>query len=203
MYELEKINYAFDALEPVIDEETVTIHHTKHHQNYLNKLNDILSKNNISTSIPLEELVLEVDSIKEEDKVAFLFNIGGVINHDLYFKIMSPKKNTEVKGSLKDAIDVSFGSFESFKDEFTKKASTLMGSGWVFLVVNEMKGLEIVSTSNQESPISLGYKPIMTIDVWEHAYYLKYKNLRPNYVENFFQVVDFDVVNELYEEAIN
>ncbi len=202
MYELKKIDYSFDALEPVIDAKTVEIHHTKHHQNYMNKLNEILERNSLDTSKPLEELVLDVADLNDEDKVGFLFNIGGVINHDLYFKILKPGGSNEITGTLKEGIEKSFGSVDAFVSEFTKKASTLMGSGWVFLVINPNNELDIVSTNNQETPISSGFEPIMVIDVWEHAYYLKYQNLRPDYVNNFLNIINFDVVEKLYDEKI-
>ncbi len=202
MYELKKISYNFDALEPVIDAKTIEIHHTKHHQNYLNKLNDIIKKNNLDVSKSLEELILDVDQVNDADKVGFLFNIGGVINHDLYFEILKPGGSNEISGSLKEGIESSFGSVDAFIEEFAQKASTLMGSGWVFLALNPNKELELVRANNQESPISHGFDPIMVIDVWEHAYYLKYQNLRPDYVTNFLDIVNFDVVKELYDEKV-
>ena len=200
MYELKKIEYSFDFLEPVIDERTVEIHHTKHHQNYMNKLNDILGKNNLDMSKPLEKLILDVGMINKEDKLGFLFNIGGVINHDLYFSMFDNKKENIISDELKTNIDKSFGSFDNFKSDFIKEASSFMGSGWTFLVLNKEKELEIISLPNQESPISLGLQPIMVIDVWEHAYYLKYQNLRPKYVEEVFSIINFGVVSKLYDE---
>jgi superoxide dismutase, Fe-Mn family len=202
MYKLIDLNYSYDALEPYIDSKTLEIHYSKHHQNYLNKTNSILESNDFDFSKDLEEIVVNLPFLKEEDKTAFLFNVGGVLNHNLYWAIMSPNKNILPVGKIKDAIEQEFGSFDNFKEKFIGLSNTVMGSGWVFLVVNKENKLEIIKMSNQETPYTLGYTPIIGLDLWEHSYYLKYQNLRPDYINNFFNVIDFEIVNSLYEKAI-
>jgi superoxide dismutase, Fe-Mn family len=202
MYKLINLNYSYDALEPYIDSKTLEIHYSKHHQNYLNKTNSILESNDFDFSKDLEEIVVNLPFLKEEDKTAFLFNVGGVLNHNLYWAIMSPNKNILPVGKIKDAIEQEFGSFDNFKEKFIGLSNTVMGSGWVFLVVNKENKLEIIKMSNQETPYTLGYTPIIGLDLWEHSYYLKYQNLRPDYINNFFNVIDFEIVNSLYEKAI-
>lgn len=202
MYELMKLNYEYGDLEPYIDEKTVEIHYGKHHQNYLNKVNAILSTYNFDFTKNLEDVIVDLNFMKSEDKNAFLFNAGGVLNHNLYFSIMSSSKNIFPVGKIKEAIDRKFGSFDQFKKDFIEMANSVMGSGWVFLVVDENKELQIVKTSNQETPLLNSKKPIIGIDLWEHAYYLKYQNLRPEYINNFFSVIDFEIINKMYEEII-
>ena len=195
-----ELNYNYGDLEPYIDAKTVEIHYSKHHQNYLNKTNAMLESYNFHFDITVDELAPNHSFIKDEDKVAFLFNLGGVVNHNLYWSIMSSNKNLLPVGSLKDKIDMDFGSFELFKEKFVSLANTVMGSGWVFLVLNKEKNLDIIKTSNQDSPYFEGYIPLIALDLWEHSYYLKYQNLRPDYINNFFNVIDFEIVNNIYEK---
>lgn len=202
MYKLVSLNYSYDGLEPYIDAKTLEIHYSKHHQGYLNKTNAMLEKYNFNFDVALEEVVKDLSFIKEEDKAAFLFNAGGVLNHNLYWSIMSLKGNNLPVGKIKDAIDKNFGSFEIFKEKFVALANSVMGSGWVYLVLNKEGDLEVIKTANQESPHHLGFTPLIAIDLWEHSYYLKYQNLRPDYINNFFNVLDFEVVNNIYEKII-
>ena len=201
MYKLNSLNYGFDELEPFIDKKTVEIHYGKHHTNYLNKLNDILTKNNYSGTYELEELASHLEVVAEADQEAFLFNLGGVLNHNLYWEIMSPNKNIIPTGKFADAVNAKYGDFESLKAALIAKCNSMMGSGWVFLVLKD-KELEIVQLSNQDTPYKYGMIPLIGIDLWEHAYYLKYQNLRADYIINFFNVVDFEKVNQIYEKNI-
>jgi len=200
MYKLEELNYSYEALEPVIDAKTVEIHHTKHHANYLNKMNAILEKNHVSDEYPLTELVNHLDLIDEADHNAFLFNFGGVVNHNLYFSILGTNGLSNPGAGLEEDINKTFGSYEAFKDLFAAKANGFMGSGWVMLVYKD-NDLSIITLKNQDNPYSLGYTPLIALDLWEHAYYLKYQNLRTDYIAAFFSILDFDVIEKLYEEA--
>ena len=197
-YELPKLKYAYNALEPYIDEKTMTIHYTKHHQGYTNKLNAALEKYPELFEKPAEDHLKDLDSLPADIKTAVRNNGGGYVNHSLFWDIMG-KDPEKISGEIKQAIEKEFGSFEDFKEKFSKAAATRFGSGWAWLVVNDGK-LEIMSTANQDSPLSEGKTPILALDVWEHAYYLKYQNKRPEYIENFFKVIDWKRVNELYLE---
>lgn len=200
MYKLDNLNYTFEALEPYIDAKTVEIHYGKHHQNYLNKTNTLLEANSYDMRYPLEEVLTHLELFKESDHEALLFNIGGVLNHNLYFKTLSPNKNTIPSGKLTLAINEEFGSFDAFKEKVTAMANSFMGSGWIFLVINSNKKLELIKAKNQETPYANKLIPIMALDLWEHAYYLKYQNLRTDYINNFFNIIDFKIVNAIYEE---
>ncbi|MBJ8325645.1 superoxide dismutase [Streptococcus pacificus] len=196
---LPELPYAYDALEPHIDAETMTLHHDKHHAAYVANANAALEKHP-EIGEDLESLLSDVTSIPEDIRQALINNGGGHINHALFWELMTPEK-TEVSQALKADIEKTFGSFEAFKEEFSKAAATRFGSGWAWLVVNKEGQLEITSTANQDNPISDGLKPILGLDVWEHAYYLNYRNVRPNYIKAFFEVINWDKVNELYEAA--
>ena len=202
MYKLEELKFATNALEPFIDAKTVEIHYGKHHMNYMDKTNALLEKNNYNEEYSLEELASHIEMFPVEDQEALLFNLGGVLNHNLYWDTISPNKNILPVGKIKDAIDAKFGSFDNFKAEFVKKATSMMGSGWTFLVINFYKELEIVNMPNQATPYSKTMIPLIALDLWEHAYYLKYQNLRPDYINNFFNIIDFDNINKLYEKNI-
>lgn len=202
MYELKPLTYSYDALEPYISSRTVDIHYNKHAKNYLNKLNSVLKELDYDFKLPLEQLVVNIEDFPIAKRDDILYNAGGVLNHDLYFSNITPKRNIYPKGKLLEAIENEYGSFENFKTEFIKKANILVGSGYTFLVVNNDKKLEIINTSNQETPYIYGLTPIMTIDLWEHAYYLDYQNRRSDYINNFFEIIDFEVVGKLYEESI-
>lgn len=202
MYKPINLKYDYNALEPYIDTETIFIHYNRHYKNYLDKLNNLLLSINYDFSDSIVDIVKNIDKFPLNIRGDILFNAGGVINHELYFLNISPLKNNEPVGKLKDKINKKYGSFDNFKKEFKKQSSLLVGSGYTFLVINSKKDLEIINTSNQESPYLYGLIPIMTIDLWEHAYYLKYKNHRDLYIDNFFSIVDFNEINKLYEQNI-
>lgn len=200
MYREKTLPYDYQALEPYIDTRTVGIHYNNHYKGYLNKLNNLLKEQNFKYQYPLEELPKHIDEFPIDVRGDILFNIGGVLNHELYFQNMSPNKNKEPKGVLKEAIEKKYGSFENFKNEFKRNAMLLKGSGYTFLVVKNSE-LQIVNMPNQETPYTYNMIPIMAIDLWEHAYYLKYQNNKEEYINNFFEIVDFDVILSLYEKA--
>ena len=194
-YTLPELGYAYDALEPHFDAQTMEIHHSKHHQAYVNNANAVLE------TLPAEfsemcagQLISQLDKIPAEKRTALRNNAGGHANHSLFWK--SLKKGTTLQGDLKAAIERDFGSVENFKAEFEKAAATRFGSGWAWLVSDKDGKLEIMSTKDQSSPISLGLIPILTMDVWEHAYYLKFQNRRPDYIKEFWNVVNWDFVAE-------
>lgn len=189
-----KLNYSFDSLEPFIDAKTVEIHYSKHHQNYLNKLVEALEKHPELSEKPLEDMLSELDSIPEDIRTAVKNNGGGHFNHSFYWSTMSPNSKKAPSGELLNKI----GDFEEFKKEFTDKALSLFGSGWVWLVLNESGDLEIMQTSNQDCPLSIGKVPLLTIDLWEHAYYLKYQNRRAEYIDAWWNLVDWELVEKLY-----
>lgn len=194
-HELQKLPFAYDALEPHMDKETVEIHYSKHHQGYVNKLNAAIKDYPELEGKSVEELLENLDNISEKIKQGVINNGGGVYNHNLFWAIL--KKDTEFSGEIKNAIIEKFTSLENFKKEFGDAAATVFGSGWAWLVLNKNE-LEIVKTSNQDSVISNGMIPLITLDVWEHSYYLKYQNRRPEYIENFFSIINWEKVNELY-----
>lgn len=196
---LPDLPYAYDALEPYIDEETMHLHHDKHHQTYVNNVNAALEKHP-EIGEDLEKLLADVESIPADIRQAVINNGGGHLNHALFWELMTAEK-TEPSAELAATIDATFGSFEDFKTAFTTAATTRFGSGWAWLVVNQEGGLEVVSTPNQDTPISDGKAPILGLDVWEHAYYVKYRNVRPDYIKAFFSVINWNKVNELYAAA--
>lgn len=196
MYKLDKLSY--DSLPAVLSQKTVETHR-KHHQKYLDNLNDLLVKNNYDFKYSLEELVNHIDEFPIKDRGNILFNLGGVLNHNLYFSGLIPY-GKELKGELLSKINEEYGSFEKFKTEFLNKAKVLVGSGYTFLVVDRFNELKIINLPNQETPYSYGFKPIMAMDLWEHAYYLDYLNRRDEYINNFFSIVDFEKINENYKK---
>jgi Fe-Mn family superoxide dismutase len=199
-FELPQLPYAYDALEPHIDKETMNIHHTKHHNTYVTNLNNALAGNEELLSKTVEEIVANLDAVPESIRPAVRNNGGGHANHALFWQLLSPNGGGEPTGELADAITAKFGSVENFKDEFTKAATGRFGSGWAWLVVNNGQ-LEITSTANQDSPLSEGKTPVLALDVWEHAYYLKYQNRRPEYITAFFNVVNWDEAAKRYNAA--
>lgn len=199
-YQLPKLPYGYDALEPYIDVETMHIHHEKHHNTYVTNLNAAIEKYPELGSKSIEELIADIDALPEDIRTAVRNNGGGHANHTFFWEIMAPKAGGEPVGELKTAIDEAFGSFTDFKAKFKAAATTRFGSGWAWLVVKDGK-LEITSTPNQDSPLMEGLTPILGLDVWEHAYYLNYRNVRPDYVDAFWNVVNWDKVNELYLAA--
>ena len=196
---LPKLPYAYDALEPYIDTETMTIHHDKHHATYVANVNAALEKHP-EIGEDLEALLADVDSIPADIRQAVINNGGGHLNHALFWELLSPEKQ-EPTAQVLAAIEDAFGSFDEFKAVFTQAATTRFGSGWAWLVVNENGKLEVLSTANQDTPISQGKAPILALDVWEHAYYLKYRNVRPDYIKAFFDVINWEKVAELYSKA--
>ena len=196
--ELMNLPFEPNALEPEMDEETINVHYGKHHQGYVNKLNKAIEAYPELSDKSAEWILKNLDSISSEIKQAVINNGGGVYNHNLFWNILG--KGTEFSGEIAEAIKERFESYENFKEEFSKAATTLFGSGWAWLVLKDNK-LEIVQTKNQESVISNSMIPILAIDVWEHSYYLKYQNKRPEYVENFFSIIDWNKVNEIYLKA--
>lgn len=192
---LPEIPYAYDALEPYIDAKTMEIHHTKHHQTYVDKLNAAIKGNASLANYSVEQLVGNLNEIPEDIRTAVRNHGGGHVNHSFFWPTL--KKNVDAKGPVVDAIASRFGSFEQFKEGFSNTAALLFGSGWAWLVFNNGK-LEIVTTANQDSPLGNGQTPLLGLDVWEHAYYLLYQNRRPDYISAFFHVINWEKVNELY-----
>lgn len=198
-FTLDSLPYAFDALEPHIDAKTMEIHHDKHHAAYTNNLNAAIA------GTDLENLSIEEVMVKGFDKPAVRNNGGGYYNHNLFWEILTPGGANAPSGELAAAIDAAYGSFEKFKEEFTKAATTRFGSGWAWLCVQKGGKVEVCSSANQDNPlmpgIGCGGAPILGLDVWEHAYYLNYQNRRPDYINAFFNVINWDVVAKKYEAA--
>ncbi|EOS8014688.1 superoxide dismutase [Enterococcus hirae] len=199
-YTLPDLPYAFDALEPYIDEETMHLHHDKHHNTYVTNLNAAIEKHPELGEKTIEELLSDMDAVPTDIKTAVRNNGGGHANHSFFWKIMAPNAGGEPTGAIKEAIDEAFGDFVTFKEEFKKAAAGRFGSGWAWLVMENGK-LAITSTANQDSPLMEGKTPILGLDVWEHAYYLKYKNVRPDYIEAFWNVVNWEEVNNQLSTA--
>lgn len=201
-FELPELPYAYDALEPVIDARTMEIHHTKHNQAYVTNLNAALEKHPELEYESLCGLLRDINNVPADIRQAVINNGGGAHNHKLFWKVMAPVGTTELKGDLKDAIDNAFGSYESFVEEFSNAAKTRFGSGWAWLVLNADKQLKVMSTANQDSPLMEGFFPLLGLDVWEHAYYLNYQNRRPDYVTEWFKVINWDAVSERFEKGL-
>ena len=199
MYEAKKLNY--NTLEPYISDRTLTIHYNNHYLNYLNNLNKILKENNYDYRYSNEELFNHLDLFDIDVRDKILFNLGGVVNHELYFSNMSLGGNIKPIGLLKEKIDTQYGNYDNFKNEFIKIANELSGSGYTFLVINENKDLQIINMPNQESPYLYGMIPLIALDLWEHAYYLDYQNNKNKYIDAFFKIIDFNNVNNLYEKV--
>jgi Fe-Mn family superoxide dismutase len=198
-YELPKLDYPFDALEPYIDARTMEIHHDKHHGGYVKKTNAALESHPDLASKSIDDLLSDLSAVPEDIRTAIRNNGGGHSNHSLFWKVMAPGAGGEPEGALAEAISGKFGDFDSFKSEFSKAAGSRFGSGWAWLVKDASGGLKVVSTANQDSPLSDGMQPILGLDVWEHAYYLKYQNRRPEYVEAWWNVVNWDEVAKRFE----
>ena len=197
-FELPPLEYDYDALEAAVDAETMKLHHDKHHQAYVDKLNDAVGKNSDLQEKTLTEILSDLDSVPEDIRAAVRNNGGGHINHSMFWTIMSAEGG-EPTGDLAKAIDDSFGSFEDFKTKFDDAGVKQFGSGWVFVTVNGDK-LEIGSMPNQDTPIHKGIEPLFGNDVWEHAYYLRYQNKRPDYLKAWWEVTDWNAINERYEK---
>jgi Fe-Mn family superoxide dismutase len=197
-YELPKLPYGFDALEPYIDAKTMEIHHDKHHAIYVTKLNEAVSTIPEIAGKPIEELLTGLNSIPENIRQAVRNHGGGHANHTLFWRTLGPGGGGEPSGKLAEAIHGTFSTFESFKEKLSAAAINRFGSGWGWLVFDKLKGLEILSTANQDSPLLEGKIPLLGIDVWEHAYYLKYQNKRADYVQAIWNVINWKVVEEFF-----
>ncbi|TYB74084.1 superoxide dismutase [Bizionia gelidisalsuginis] len=199
-FELPKLKYAYDALEPNIDARTMEIHHSKHHGGYTSKLNSAIVGTDLEGKT-IENILSNLDM----DNKAVRNNGGGFYNHSLFWEVMNPEGRGRLSGELKEAIEAAFGSFDAFKDEFSKAAATQFGSGWAWLCVHKGGKVEVCSTPNQDNPlmpdVSCGGTPILGLDVWEHAYYLNYQNRRPDYIEAFFNVINWNEVEKRFANA--
>ena len=198
-FELPKLPYAYEALEPFFDARTMEIHYTKHHQGYTNNLNAALEKHP-DLDTPLETLLADLSLVPSDIRTAVQNNGGGYFNHAFFWPLLKVNQGQLPSGKLLEAMNQTFGSFEGFKEAFSTAAKTRFGSGWAWLIVTD-QGLEVVSTPNQDTPLDKG-TPVLALDVWEHAYYLNYQNRRPDYVSAFFNVVNWDKVEALYKEAL-
>lgn len=199
-YTLPDLPYAYDALEPHIDEETMKLHHDKHHNAYVNNANAALEGHEELQKLTVEELLAQLDDVPADIKTALRNNAGGHANHSLFWKVLSPNGGGEPTGVLADDIKQAFGSFDEFKELLETAATGQFGSGWAWLVVDNGE-LKVTSTANQDSPLMEGQTPILGVDVWEHAYYLNYQNRRPDYVKAFWNLVDWAEVAKRYEEV--
>jgi Fe-Mn family superoxide dismutase len=199
-YKLPDLPYAYDALEPHIDARTMEIHHTKHHQGYTNKVNAALEGHEFA-DLPIEKVLSRINEVPEDIRQNVVNNGGGFANHKLFWTILSPNGGGKPGGVLASAIDEEFGSFDNFKEKFSTTSAGQFGSGWGWLVVDNSNGLKVISTANQDSPLMNGLIPIMGLDVWEHAYYLHYQNRRPDYIQSFWNIVNWEQVEKNYEDA--
>lgn len=200
-YSLPALPYAYDALEPNIDTKTMEIHHSKHHQTYINNINGAIAGTEWE-KLSVEDLVAKVNEVPTDLKNMVINNAGGHANHSLFWTVMSPQGGGQPTGAVAKAIDEQLGGFYAFKDAFTKAAISRFGSGWAWLSVTPEHQLIVESSTNQDSPLMYGHTPILGLDVWEHAYYLKYQNRRPEYINAFYNVVDWDEVNRRYHAAL-
>lgn len=204
-FSLPPLPYSYDALEPFYDAKTVEIHYTKHHQTYTDKLNTAIESASISWE-SIDEILMNLDAIPEDKRGPVRNHGGGYWNHTFFWESLAPnktKEKREAQGELRSAIESQFGSFEIFKEHFTQKALNHFGSGWAWLVVNKEGKLEITDTHDQICPLSLGQKPLLTVDIWEHAYYLKYQNRRPEWMENFWMMVGWETIEKRFSQMRN
>ncbi len=201
-FELPDLPYAYDALEPHIDEQTMRIHHDKHHAGYTRKFNNALEGHKDLQKRDAVEILRNLNKVPEDIRTAVRRNGGGYVNHSLFWEVMSPNGGGEPGGSLADAIDAEFGSFGSFRERFTNAAGGRFGSGWAWLVVDSNGELDVFNTLNQNSPYIEGHTPILGLDVWEHAYYLNYQNERGKYVDAFWNIVNWDEVQTRFDDVI-
>lgn len=201
-FELPPLPYDYDALEPYIDAETMMFHHDKHHAGYTKKLNQAVSRYPELANKSAEDILREIDSVPSDVASTIRNNGGGFVNHKMFWEIMSPDGGGEPTGAIAEAITAAFGSFAAFQEQFNEAGSNQFGSGWAWLVLDNNQQLKVMGTPNQDSPLMEGMYPIMGNDVWEHAYYLKYRNQRGEYLKNWWNVVNWDEVNRRYEGAI-
>jgi Fe-Mn family superoxide dismutase len=200
-FELPPLPYEYNALEPHIDEQTMHLHHDKHHQTYVTNLNNALQGQSQFESLPIEDLIRRLNEVPENIRTAVRNNGGGHANHTMFWEIMTPGGAKEPTGDLANAITQAFGSFDTFKTQFNDAGTKRFGSGWAWLVVAQGGALQVLSTANQDSPLTDGQYPVMGNDVWEHAYYLKYQNRRPDYLAAWWNVVNWDEVAKRYDRA--
>ena len=201
-FTLPSLEYDYGALEPYIDVQTMEIHHTKHHQGYVNKLNAAIQAHPELHNKVLKDLLIDLDALPAGARTAVRNNGGGHFNHSLFWTVMKKDGGGEPQGPVGEAIKTSFGTFAAFQDTFNNTAKTVFGSGWAWLCVNGDGKLVITPTANQDSPLSVGLQPILGLDVWEHAYYLKYQNKRPDYINAFWNVINWDKVEENYDQIV-
>jgi Fe-Mn family superoxide dismutase len=201
MYTLPSLPYAYNALEPHIDAKTMEIHHTKHHQTYVDKLNAALEKHPDLQALSVEDLLRKFDQVPEEVKTAVKNHGGGHANHSLFWTLLTAQSTGKPTGDLLAEIEKTFGGYEQFVEKFTAAATNHFGSGWAWLTVSEKKELVIQTTVNQDSPLMLGQTPILGVDVWEHAYYLNYQNRRPEYLKAFWNIINWSKVEELFGQT--
>ena len=198
-HKLPKLGYAYNALEPFIDEKTMKIHHTKHHQAYIDKLNTALSAYPKLKEKQIERLIITLNRVPKKIRTAVKNNAGGHLNHSFFWLLL--KKNTKPKARILKEINKTFGNFDNFKQKFTQSSLTLFGSGWTWLILSPNNKLKITTTPNQDNPLTNSEIPILALDLWEHAYYLKYKNKRTDYIDAFFNVINWNQVNKNYQDA--
>lgn len=201
MYKLPKLAHMYQDFEPFIDTHTMGVHYHKHEQTYLNNLNNLLNKNNFNYNYDIDELIYHINEFPDDDKENILFNLGGVINHELYWKGIS-QDNYLPNGKLKNKIDSQYGNFDNFWNQFKEMGLKLKGSGYTFLVLKNDKNLDIINLSNQDMPVLHGYIPLFNIDLWEHAYYLNYLNERGRYIDNFKNIADFTNASLIYDKIV-
>ncbi len=200
MYTLPELPYEYDALAPTIEEKIMRLHHEKHHATYVKNTNEALSNHEDLLSLPVEELIQNLDRVPEEIRTKVRNNAGGHANHSLFWEIMTPTKGSSLSGSLEEKIGSTFGDLETFKTKFSEVATGIFGSGWAWLTVQGGE-LKIEATPLQDNPLMNGSTPLLGLDVWEHAYYLQYENRRPEYIENWWQVVNWDEISRRFEEV--
>jgi superoxide dismutase, Fe-Mn family len=200
-FEVPALPYDYNALEPYIDEETMHLHHDKHHQAYVTNLNNAIQGQSQLDSMSVEDLVRNITQVPESIRAAVRNNAGGHVNHSMFWRIMKPNGGGQPSGALADAINQTFGSFDQFKTQFNDAGAKRFGSGWAWLVMDQAGKLSVISTANQDSPLMDGLSPIMGNDVWEHAYYLKYQNRRPEYLAAWWNVVNWDEIARRYDQA--
>ncbi|BBO00124.1 superoxide dismutase [Sporolactobacillus terrae] len=202
-FELPALEFAPDALEPYIDKETMRIHHDKHHQTYVSNLNAALEKHPEFKDHSLTDLIAHLEKVPEDIRTAVRNNGGGHYNHCFFWKVLIPGGSKQPTGALAEAIEQQLGGYEAFKEAFTAAATGQFGSGWAWLTVTKQNVLKVTNTPNQDSPFMDGHTPLVGLDVWEHAYYLKYQNRRPEYVKNFFNVINWDFAADVYEKTLH
>lgn len=200
VYQLPELPYGYGDLDPLIDEQTMHLHHDKHHATYISNLNAALAKSPETADRPLFDLMRDLESVPEEIRTAVRNNGGGHLNHTLYWQWLSPDQDQEIPSELAKEINQTFGSVDHFKEEFINAGLTRFGSGWAWLVLDEQHQLQVVSTANQDNPLSEGLMPILGVDVWEHAYYLNYQNRRPDYLGAFWHLINWEFVDQCWRD---